>query len=358
MNQLTFDRMYRASCEKDPEFEGLFWMGVKTTGIFCRPTCTARKPLPENVEFFTDSRSAITRGYRACKICKPLELPSQTPAYIERLLSELRSDPSLRLRDGDLRERGIEPATLRRWFLKHHGMTFHAFARMQRINTAFRKLQQQSTVTDSAMSAGFDSLSGFGDRFREVFGVAPSSARVARVLHLQRMETPLGTMIGCASDAGLCLLEFSDRKALETELLTLARKLNATIIQAPNAHLTLLAEELRSYFAGELQKFTVPLERTGTDFQHAVWDALVSIPYGTTRSYAEQAVIVGRPSAGRAVANANGMNKIAIVIPCHRVIGADGKLTGYAGGVWRKQHLLQLERDALQANTSNSYTSE
>ena len=347
--QLTFDRMYRASCEKDPEFEGLFWMGVKTTGIFCRPTCTARKPLPENVEFFTDARSAITRGYRACKICKPLELPSQTPAYIEALLEELRASPSLRLRDGDLRARGIEPATLRRWFLKHHGMTFHAFARMQRINTAFKKLQQQSSVTDSAMSAGFDSLSGFNDRFRDVFGVAPSAARESRVLHLQRLETPLGTMIACASEGGLCLLEFSDRKALETELRVLASKLNATIIQAENPHLSLLASELQAYFAGTLRAFTVPLERTGTAFQHDVWSALVAIPYGETRSYAEQAALLGRPSAVRAVANANGMNKIAIVIPCHRVIGADGRLTGYAGGVWRKQHLLDLERSFASA---------
>lgn len=349
--ELTDDRMYRASCEKDPEFEGLFWMGVKTTGIFCRPTCTARKPLRENVEFFRDARSAITSGYRACKICKPLELPSQTPSYITALLDELREDPSLRLKDGDLRARGIEPATLRRWFLKHHGMTFHAFARMQRINTAFRKLQQQSSVTDSAMSAGFDSLSGFNDRFRDVFGIAPNASRAARVIHLQRIETPLGTMIGCATENGLCLLEFSDRKALETELKALAKNLNATLIQAGNPHLSQLTQELAEYFAGQRRDFTVPLERTGTDFQHATWDALMQIPYGTTRSYAEQAVLLGRPSAVRAVANANGMNKIAIVIPCHRVVGSDGKLTGYAGGVWRKQHLLDLERRVLGAGT-------
>ena len=137
--QLSTDIMYQASFDKNSDFEGVFWMGVKTTGIFCRPTCTARKPKPENVEFFHNTKEAILKGYRPCKVCKPLENPDETPDYIQKILEEFREDPSLKFKDFDLVQRGVEPATIRRWFQKNHGMTFHAFQRMFRLNTAFKK---------------------------------------------------------------------------------------------------------------------------------------------------------------------------------------------------------------------------
>ena len=124
---LSPEIMYDASFNKYPEFEGVFWMGVKTTGIFCRPTCPARKPKFENVEFFNNTKDAILKGYRPCKVCKPLENPNETPDFIQKLLNELTENPALKLKDYDLLERGWEPATVRRWFLKNHGMTFHAF---------------------------------------------------------------------------------------------------------------------------------------------------------------------------------------------------------------------------------------
>ena len=124
---LSPEIMYDASFNKNPEFEGVFWMGVKTTGIFCRPTCPARKPKFENVEFFNNTKDAILKGYRPCKVCNPLENPNETPDFIQKLLNELTENPALKLKDYDLVERGWEPATVRRWFLKNHGMTFHAF---------------------------------------------------------------------------------------------------------------------------------------------------------------------------------------------------------------------------------------
>ncbi|GEP89940.1 Methylphosphotriester-DNA--protein-cysteine methyltransferase (N-terminal fragment of Ada), contains Zn-binding and two AraC-type DNA-binding domains [Chitinophaga terrae (ex Kim and Jung 2007)] len=134
--QLSFDRMYQASLEKDVAFEGVFFTAVKTTGIFCRPSCRARKPKPENIEFFATTKECILKGYRPCKVCHPLEQLNQTPDNIRQLLLELAEDPGLKVKDADLLRRGIEPHQIRRWFLKNHGITFHAYRRMLRINSA------------------------------------------------------------------------------------------------------------------------------------------------------------------------------------------------------------------------------
>jgi AraC family transcriptional regulator of adaptative response/methylated-DNA-[protein]-cysteine methyltransferase len=342
--ELSDDIMYKAIVEKDTTFEGVFFTAVKTTGIFCRPSCTARKPKRENVEFFSTSKEALQKGYRPCKTCRPLERLNQTPAPIKQLLDDLNNDPSLKIKDADLLQRGLEPNQVRRWFMKNHNMTFQAYQRFYRINTAFKKMQDGSSVTDSAYEAGFESLSGFGDSFKKIFGVSPKKSKTQRIIDLKRLETPLGTMFACAVSEGVCLLEFTDRKMLETEFLMLARSLNAVIIQGENEHFNLLEQQLEEYFNGKRKIFTVPLYTPGSEFQNTVWRELRNIPYGKTRTYSEQANAIAKPAAVRAVANANGLNKISILIPCHRVIGADGHLTGYGGGLWRKQWLLDLER--------------
>ncbi len=342
------DIFYEALVAKDPSFEGTFFAGIKTTGIFCRPTCTARKPKRENVEFFASAKDAILKGYRACKVCHPMEKAGSTPEYVDRVLRLLDEDPSLKLKDYDLLKLDIEPSKIRRWFLKNHGITFHAYQRMYRINTAFKKLQTGTSVTDIAFDSGYESLSGFNDSFKKVFGVSPKNSKEKQVIDFTRIETDLGTMVACATDKGVCLLEFSDRKGLETELKQLAKYHNANIVQGQNKYFKQLKEELDAYFEGRLKEFKVPLDISGTDFQKQVWQALVEIPYGTTSSYLRQAEVLGKPSSVRAVANANGMNKIAIIIPCHRVVGSDGSLTGYAGGLWRKRKLIDLEKDNKQ----------
>lgn len=342
------DIFYQALVAKDPSFEGTFFAGIKTTGIFCRPTCTARKPKRENVEFFASAKDAILKGYRACKVCHPMEKAGSTPEYVDRVLRLLDEDPSLKLKDYDLLKLEIEPSKIRRWFLKNHGITFHAYQRMYRINTAFKKLQTGTSVTDIAFDSGYESLCGFNDSFKKVFGVSPKNSKEKHVIDFTRIETDLGTMVACATDKGVCLLEFSDRKGLETELKQLAKYHNANIVQGQNKYFKQLKEELDAYFEGRLKEFKVPLDISGTDFQKQVWQALVEIPYGTTSSYLRQAEVLGKPSSVRAVANANGMNMIAIIIPCHRVVGSDGSLTGYAGGLWRKQKLIDLEKDNKQ----------
>ncbi|MNX99235.1 Bifunctional transcriptional activator/DNA repair enzyme Ada [compost metagenome] len=336
--------MYKAILEKDVTFEGTFITAVKTTGIFCRPTCTARKPKAENVEFFKTSSEALRKGYRPCKVCQPLEKIGETPAFIKEILQALSADPSLKYKDLDLIQKGIEPNKIRRWFLKNHGITFHAYQRMFRINSAFKRIQEGEAVTTVAFDTGYESLSGFGDSFKSIFGVSPSNSKNKQVINICRIETPLGTMFAGAVEQGICLLEFTDRKMLETELKTLVRLLNANIVQGFNPHFDLLKQQLEEYFEGKRKQFTVPLFPPGTAFQQSVWQLLQSIPYGTTRSYQQQAIALNKPESFRAVANANGMNRISILIPCHRVIGKDGSLTGYGGGLARKKWLLDLEK--------------
>lgn len=345
--QLSADIMYQASFNKNPDFEGVFWMGVKTTGIFCRPTCTARKPKSENVEFFQNTKDAILKGYRPCKVCKPLENPNETPEYIQEILEELRENPALKFKDFDLVQRGVEPATVRRWFQKNHGMTFQAFQRMFRLNTAFKKIQQGENIMETAYDSGFESLSGFNESFKTIFGVSPKNSKTQKIIDLKRIETPIGTMYAAATAEGICMLEFTDRKMLETEFKDLAKSLNAIIIQGENPHFIPLEKELAEYFLGKRTEFTVPLSPVGTDFQKSVWKVLMKIPYGETWNYKKQSEVLGDAKKVRAVANANGMNKISILIPCHRVIGSNGTLTGYGGGIWRKQKLLELEKAIL-----------
>ena len=345
--QLSADIMYQASFNKNPDFEGVFWMGVKTTGIFCRPTCTARKPKSENVEFFQNTKDAILKGYRPCKVCKPLENPNETPEYIQKILEELRENPALKFKDFDLVQRGVEPATVRRWFQKNHGMTFQAFQRMFRLNTAFKKIQQGENIMETAYDSGFESLSGFNESFKTIFGISPKNSKTQKIIDLKRIETPIGTMYAAATAEGICMLEFTDRKMLETEFKDLAKSLNAIIIQGENPHFIPLEKELAEYFLGKRTEFTVPLSPVGTDFQKSVWKVLMKIPYGETWNYKKQSEVLGDAKKVRAVANANGMNKISILIPCHRVIGSNGTLTGYGGGIWRKQKLLELEKAIL-----------
>lgn len=341
---LTNERMYQAILDKDPSFEGQFFTAVKTTGIFCRPTCTARKPKLENVEFLPSTAEAMRRGYRPCKVCRPLENVSEAPELIKALLKKIQDEPSAKLKDWDLVQMGLEPSQVRRWFMKNHGITFHAYQRMFRLNTAFTKIKNGERVTAAAYDAGYESLSAFGDSFKNVFGVSPSESKQKNLINITRIETPLGSMFACATEKGICLLEFSDRKMLETELKWLSKHLNANIIQGANKHFDQLQQELKEYFDGKRKEFTVPLFMPGTEFQQNVWKMLITIPFGTTRSYKVQANKLQRPEAIRAVANANGMNRISILVPCHRVIGEDGQLTGYGGGLHRKQWLLDFEK--------------
>ncbi|MEZ6186704.1 MAG: methylated-DNA--[protein]-cysteine S-methyltransferase [Planctomycetota bacterium] len=336
-------RMLRAFLDKDPGFEGVFLTAVKTTGIFCRPTCSARKPKPENVAFYATAREALDAGFRPCLRCAPLVPEGETPAWAEALLEALEREPQRRWSDADLEARGLSPRRVRRWFQQQRGNTFHAYARARRLGQALSELNHGAPVSDVAFAHGYDSLSGFGAAFQQFAGAAPSAARARGVVEVARLTSPLGPLVAGAFQDEVVLLEFADRKGLPGQLTTLAKRLRASFAPGRPAVLAALAAELDAYFAGRGAGFQVPLRAPGTPFQQAVWAALGELEPGTTCSYGELARRLGRPSAVRAVARANGHNRLAILIPCHRVVGSDGALTGYGGGLWRKRRLLELE---------------
>lgn len=348
------EEMYEAVLARDTRYEGIFVTAVKTTGIFCRPSCPAKKPKRENVGFYPSAKEALAYGYRPCKRCRPLELRGQTPRLIRQLLREIETDPTRRLRDHDLRARGLEPARLRRWFKKHHGMTFHEYQRARRLAKAIGELSSGAQITHAAFGNGYESLSGFQDALRQITGRSASRSRDAKVVYLSRVLTPLGPMIMGTTDESVCLLEFTDRPMLETQLRRLVQRLNCGYVPGANEVSTHLEAEIEEYFAGTLREFRTPLRTAGSEFQQRAWTALCGIAYGGTRSYAEQARIIDAPTAVRAVARANGDNRIAIVIPCHRVIGADGTLTGYGGGLWRKRWLLHHEGAVFKDDLSQT----
>jgi AraC family transcriptional regulator of adaptative response/methylated-DNA-[protein]-cysteine methyltransferase len=345
MTSLPSERvMRRAFLAGDGSYDGVFFTGVKTTGIFCRPSCTARKPRPENVEFFATPREALFSGYRACKRCRPLDADGRPPAWVARLLERLEQAPGERIRAADLRGAGVDPARARRYFQKHYGMTFQAYCRARRLGDAFRRIKGGSTVSDVATASGFESESGFRAAFGRAFGAAPSEAAAGDTVLLDWIASPVGPLVAGATSDGVCLLEFSDRRMLEAQLKTLRKRLGASLVPGRNRWLERLRKQLDEYFAGRRKDFDLPLVVRGTPFQEQVWRTLLTIPYGETWSYRDVAARIGQAGATRAVGTANGMNRIAIVIPCHRVVNADGRMGGYGGGVWRKQFLLDLER--------------
>ena len=337
------ETMMEAFLGRDDAFEGVFVTAVATTGIFCRPTCGARKPKPGNVEFYATPRDALMAGYRPCRRCRPLRPAGAAPGWLAPLLEAVDAEPTRRWRDADLLEMDLEPSRVRRWFQAHHGMTFHAYSRARRLGEAIGHIREGRQVSRTAYEAGYESLSGFSEALKQLAGRTPTSIEDARVVTVRRVATPLGQMIAGSVDGRLVLLEFVERRALPSQFERLTKRLGCVFVPGDDDVLTELTEELEAYFAGKLRKFDVPLETSGTDFQETVWAALREIPHGVVRSYADVAEAIGRPTATRAVARANGDNRIAILIPCHRVIGSDGSLTGYGGGLWRKKRLLEVE---------------
>src|SRR5213596_2860236 len=341
------ETMYRALMKRDPSFEGIFYIGVRTTGIFCRPTCSAKKPARENVDFFATSSDALENGYRPCLRCHPLDPNAHPPKLIERLRAEVERVPGGRLTDKELAALSIDPSTARRQFKRHYGMTFQAYHRARRMGLALSQVRQGGRVDQVRDGSGFESESGFRDAFTRVFGESPTNAKMHAPLFAERIETPLGAMLAIADDEGLRLLEFVDRRAMERELSILRNRLRTNVVPGEHRHLDAVRSQLADYFAGKNLEFNVSLAPVGSPFQLRAWELLRSIPTGETRSYSWMAKKLGDVEMRRAVGRANGENMICIIIPCHRVIRADGSLCGYGGGLWRKKWLLDHEKRVI-----------
>src|SRR5213079_2695508 len=219
------EAMYRALVDRDSSLEGIFLVGVRTTGIFCRPTCSAKKPARENVDFFATPSEALGNGYRPCLRCQPMEPGERLPKLIERLRTEVERAPGGRLTDKELAAMAIDPSTARRQFKRHYGMTFQAYHRARRMGLALREVRRGGRVDEAKNGSGFESASGFREAFTRIFGDPPTAAKSREPMFVERIDTPLGTMVAVADDRGLRLLEFANRRATERELSVLRKRL-------------------------------------------------------------------------------------------------------------------------------------
>ena len=342
----TEDEMYAAFKRKDTEFEGVFFLGVRTTGIFCRPGCPARLPKRENVQFFGSTADALSSGFRPCKRCRPLECFGQPPIWLRELLDAVEADPSHRWTDQDLRDAELEPTRVRRWFKQNHGLTFHGYLRARRLGKAFGQIKVgTANATNAAFDVGYESVSGFREAFQKWFQGNPSDVRESdSPIVVSRVLSQLGPLIVAAIDDRICLLEFANRRMLETQFKRVQKAFRRQVVPGDHKLFAVVQKQLDEYFAGIRKQFEFPMATDGTEFQNRVWEQLAKIPYGETTSYDEIARRLKKPKAQRAVGTANGDNRLAIVIPCHRVIRSNGELSGYGGGVWRKKWLLDLEQ--------------
>lgn len=336
---------YQALLDKNADYEGVFFVGVKTTGVFCRPTCSARKPKFENCDFYKSAQEALLASFRPCLRCRPLSHPDQVSPLIKMLVDAVEADPSKKWKESDFRTLSVDVSTARRQFKKRFGMTFVAYARARRMGMAMKKIREGDTVLQTQLNMGYESSSGFRDVFSKIMGSAPSILKDSKnLLKAAWIDTPLGPMVAISDDHILYLLEFVDRRGLEREMERLQIKTKSVIVPGNTPVISFLETELQTYFRGTLKHFKTPFCLLGSPFQKQVWQMLFNLPYGHTHSYLEQAQALGKEKACRAVANANGANQLAIIVPCHRIIGTDGALKGYGGGVSRKKWLIDHER--------------
>lgn len=344
-NQQEIDKYYEMLVEKNSNYEGVFFVGVKTTGIMCRPTCPAKKPYKHNCEFFATAKEALLASYRPCKRCQPLSNPTKMSPEVKLLVEAIESNPERKWTDKDFDELSISANTARRQFKKQYGMTFIEYARSRRLGLAFKHIRNGDSIINAQLESGYDSSNGFRDAFSRTMGSVPNHLKMIKVLYCTWIETILGSMLAISDEESLLLLEFVDRKGLENEIKRLRTRLNATILPEKVAVLAQIEQELNLYFEGKLIDFKTPIRYLGSEFQQSVWDELRRIPVGHTVSYKQLAENINKPSACRAVARANGANQLSILVPCHRVINSDGGLGGYGGGIARKEWLLNHEKN-------------
>jgi AraC family transcriptional regulator of adaptative response/methylated-DNA-[protein]-cysteine methyltransferase len=274
-------------------------------------------------------------------------MPSKLSEDVKKLVEAVEANPERKWKDRDFDELAIHPNTARRQFKQQFGMTFIEYSRARRLGIAFKHIRNGEAIIEAQLEGGFESGNGFRDAFSKIMGEVPSKSKQLTVLYSSWLETPLGSMLAICDEERLYLLEFVNRRGLENEITRLRKRMNAAILPERKNVIDRLEKELLEYFDGKRMKFTIPLYMLGSDFQKNVWKELIQIPVGQTLSYKELAIKLGKPTAFRAVANANGANQLSILIPCHRIINTNGELGGYGGGVARKEWLLNHEKKMI-----------
>lgn len=331
----TDESRWQAVVDRDPSADGAFFFAVRTTGVFCRPSCVSRAPRRENVEFFENTAAAEEAGFRPCKRCQPTSLPREL-AIVERACKVLDADPQQRMTLAQLSDAvHVSPFHLQRLFTRIVGIS----------PRQYQAAQRGRDVTRATHDAGFGSPSRMYEAVPAELGMTPSAYRqqgAGSTVRYATADTPLGTVLVAATDKGVCKIAFGDDAG------ALIEQLGADFARAERiedaAKMEPFIAQVRAYLQGTRARFDLPLDIGATAFQRRVWDALRRIPYGQTRSYSDIAESLGSPRAVRAVANACASNPVALAIPCHRVIGKDGAIAGYRWGKPRKETLLETER--------------
>jgi AraC family transcriptional regulator of adaptative response/methylated-DNA-[protein]-cysteine methyltransferase len=337
--RLDADTAWAAFMRRDRGWDGRIIGAVKTTGIYCKPSCPAKRPKRENVEFYASAEEARAAGFRPCLRCKPDEVGRDREAVARavKLIERAEEAPNLQeLADAV----GYAPHHFQRLFKRDLGVSPAEYVRALRNKRAETALKANGRVTDAIYDAGYSGPSGFYSDAKERLGMTPSAWRDGgrgETIRWTTFDSPIGPMLIAATAKGICRLTFDDSEASLKRLFP-----RATVIK-DDGGLKELVEGALTAIEHPAAAPELPIDVAGTAFQEKVWRELRKIPLGETRSYAEIAAAIGAPKAVRAVGTANGDNHVAVLIPCHRVIRSDGTLGGYAGGLDRKRQLLDAE---------------
>ena len=352
MGTLDDSARWQAVLARDRRADGVFVYAVRSTGVYCRPSCASRRPRRDRVAFFASPAEAERGGYRACRRCRPNEMATADP-WIEKIrracvyLAHVDGHPSLATLATRL---GGSPYHLQRNFKRIVGVTPREYAEACRLRNVKRRLREGGAVTAAMVDAGYGSSSRFYERAAPRLGMSPSTYRrggAGMNIRYTIVDSPLGRLLVAATTRGVCAVAMA---ASDGELeRTLAREYPTATIAADEGSLEGWTTRILAHLAGRQPRLDLPLDIQATSFQWQVWKALGAIPYGETRSYADVASAIGRPTAVRAVARACATNPAALAIPCHRVVQSGGGIGGYRWGVARKKKLLSSETESLRS---------
>ena len=341
------DPRWRAVEARDSKADGTFVYAVRTTGIYCRPSCPARRPRPENISFHTSCDDAERLGFRACHRCKPDQLSVREKHVTQvnkacRILETAEPQPNLSTLATAV---GLSPHYFHRVFKQLTGVTPRQYAAQLRQNRLHNELGHQTSITDAMLAAGYNTSSRFYEQSNEVLGMTPSHYRAGgrnRVIHFAVGECSLGSILVAQSEKGVCAILLGDEP--DVLVIDLQQRFPHAQLLGGDANFEKIVATVVGFVEAPTAGFDLPLDVRGTAFQQRVWQALRQIPPGKTAHYTEVAALIGAPDAVRAVAGACAANPLAVAIPCHRVVRKDGGLSGYRWGVERKRVLLERER--------------
>lgn len=335
--QTLIDEYYQALIDKNKEYEGIFYAAIHTTKIFCHASCPARKPLKKNVTFYSTRDDCLKEGYHPCKVCHPLDDPGVASKLIEYLMEEVRKDPFNAWKESSLLELDIHPNTARRHFKQHLNMTFKQFVRQTRIEHG---LKHGKEVISKQVASGYDSNSGFNYALKKMMNVRPSDMKNVNILGIQKVSTPIGSMIAISDDHYLYFLGFESTKDLIKRVEHVLES-NDCLVYTKTKLSKMIHTQIDEYFIGKRKVFTVPIQlRTSNEL---ILKEVSLIAYGSTQTFQQIGQQLGIHP--RTVGQANRMNPIAIIIPCHRLLGINSDYKNYAGGVHKKRYLIELENN-------------